>query len=75
MILLIVLALTGSLLFVLKVVLGVALGIVLGVVLIAALVGWRIRRALRGPGRRWQRARPSSRIEVLDPGEPPPRSP
>jgi len=72
LILLIVLAVTGSLLFVLKVLLGVALGIVLGVALIGALVGWRIRRALFGPRRR-RRVRGSSRVEVLDPRDLPPR--
>jgi len=55
-IMLIILALTGSLVFVLKVALGVAL--------VGALVGWRIRRALFGSRRR--RWRSSSRVEVLD---------
>jgi ABC-type nickel/cobalt efflux system permease component RcnA len=64
LILLVVLALTGSLVFVLKVALGVALGLLFGVALVAALVGWRIRRALFGARRR--RWRTSSRIEVLD---------
>jgi len=63
-ILLIILALTGSLVFVLKVALGVALGLLIGVALFAALIGWRIRRALFGPRRR--RWRTSSRVEVLD---------
>jgi len=68
-ILLIILALTGSLVFVLKVALGVALGLFIGVALVAALVGWRIRRALFGPRRR----RTSSRVEVLDRRDNPPR--
>ena len=63
-ILLIILALTGSLVFVLKVALGVALGLFIGVAVVAALIGWRIRRALFGPRRR--RWRTSSSVEVLD---------
>jgi membrane protein implicated in regulation of membrane protease activity len=74
LILLIVLAVTGSLMFVLKVALGVALGLVIGVALAAVLVGWRIRRALWGPRRRWQRRGASSRVEVLDSRDHPPRS-
>ena len=70
-ILLIILALTGSLVFVLKVALGVALGLFIGVAVVAALIGWRIRRALFGPRRR--RSRTSSRVEVLDRGDNPPR--
>ena len=64
LILLILLALTGALTFVLKVALGVALGLFLAVVLIAAVVGWRVRRALWGSRRGWRRVR-GSRIEVL----------
>jgi len=69
-ILVLILALTGSLVFVLKVALGVALGLLIGVALVGALVGWRIRRALFGTRRR--RWRPSSRIEVLDRRNDPP---
>jgi heme A synthase len=72
LILLIVLAVTGTLTFVLKVALGVALGLILGIALVGALVGWRIRRALFGP-RRQRRGRGSSRVEVLDPRDLPPR--
>jgi heme A synthase len=71
LILLIVLAVTGTLTFVLKVALGVALGLILGIALVGALVGWRIRRALFGSRRR--RVRGSSRVEVLDPRDLPPR--
>jgi hypothetical protein len=70
LILLVILALTGSLLFVLKVALGVALGLFLGVFLMVAVVGgmlaWRIRRAMYGPRSRG-RVRGSSRVDVLDP--------
>jgi hypothetical protein len=73
--LLVLLAVTGSLLFVLKVVLGVALGIVLGVALVAAFVAWRVRRILNGSKPKWRRVGgPSSRVEVLDPRELPPRN-
>ena len=65
LILLILLALTGALTFVLKVALGVALGLLFALMLIAAVVGWRVRRALWGPrGRRWRRVR-GSRVQVL----------
>jgi membrane protein implicated in regulation of membrane protease activity len=63
LILILLLALTGALTFVLKVALGVALGLFIAVVMIAALIGWRVRRALMGP-RRGRRSR--SRVEVLD---------
>ncbi len=67
LILLLILALTGSLVFVLKVALGVVLGVFIAMALIAALVGWRLRRALFGSRRdRSRRGRGSSRIEVLD---------
>jgi membrane protein implicated in regulation of membrane protease activity len=76
LILLIVLAVTGTLTFVLKVALGVALGLILAVALVGALVGWRLRRFLRGTQQRWRDAqgRSSSRIEVLDHRDEPPRS-
>ena len=68
--LLIALAVTGGLMFVLKVALGVALGLLIGVALVGALVAWRIRRVLWGPrGRRWRR---SSRVQVLDRRDIPP---
>jgi heme A synthase len=73
LILLIVLAVTGTLTFVLKVALGVALGVILGIALVGALVGWRIRRALFGPRGRRRQAPGSSRVEVLDPRDLPPR--
>jgi hypothetical protein len=67
---LVLLALTGSLFFVLKVALGVAVGVVLGVMLLivvgGALVAWRVRKALRGSGSQWRRVG-HSRIEVFDP--------
>jgi len=66
-VLLLILALTGSLVFVLKVALGVALGLFIGVALVAAMIGWRLRRALFGSRRdRWRRVGGSSRIEGLD---------
>lgn len=69
LIILLLLALTGTLWAVLKVAVGVAIGLFLGFVLIAGVVGWRIRRALRAREARWRRIRGagSSRIEVLDP--------
>ena len=47
LLLLIVLAFTGVLWFIVKVAVAVALGIFLGLVLLAAFVGWRVRRAFR----------------------------
>jgi hypothetical protein len=70
LIILILLAATGALTFVLKVAVGVALGLFLGVALIGGLVAWRIRRAVFGSGPRWRRVR-GSRVEVLDRREPP----
>lgn len=52
LLLLIVLAVTGVLWFVVKVAIGVALGIFLGLVAVAAVVTWRVRRALFGSRRR-----------------------
>ncbi len=65
---LLVLAITGALGFVLKVAAGVAFGIVLAGVLLASLAIWRIRRMVLGPrpSQRWRRI-PRSRVEVLDP--------
>lgn len=65
LIILILLAATGALTFVLKVAAGVALGLFLGVALVGGLVAWRIRRAISGSGPRWRRVR-GSRVEVLD---------
>ena len=72
LLLIIALAVTGSLIAVLKVAIGVALGLILGVVVIGALVGWRIRRALFGKRSQWRKVRGSSRVEVLDPRDLPP---
>jgi hypothetical protein len=68
-IILLLLALTGTLWAVLKVAVGVAIGVFLGFVLIGGLVGWRIRRAIRARETRWRQigGTGSSRIEVLDP--------
>ncbi|MBA3553011.1 MAG: hypothetical protein H0W27_09110 [Actinobacteria bacterium] len=66
---LLVLAITGTLWAVLKVAVGVAVGLFLGFVLIAGLIAWRVRKALRGPQERWRRVPGSSRIEVLRPGD------
>ncbi len=65
---LLILAITGALGFVLKVAVAVAIGIVLAAVLLISLVAWRIRRTLLGPRpvQRWRRI-PRSRVEVLDP--------
>ena len=63
---LLVLAITGILGFVLKVAVAVAIGVVLAVVLLASLAAWRIRRTLFGPSPRWRRI-PHSRGEVLEP--------
>jgi hypothetical protein len=69
LVLLIVLAFTGFLGFILKVALGVALGLILGIAVAGWLVAWRIRRALFGSHPRWRRLRgSSSNIEVLDRG-------
>ncbi len=70
---LLVLAITGALGFVLKVAVAVAVGVVLAVVLLVSLAVWRIRRTVLGPppAQRWRRI-PRSRVEVLDP---PPRHP
>lgn len=61
LVLLIILAFTGVLWLVVKIALGVALGIFLGLMLVAAIVGWRVRRAFRrmtdGPGGRRSRSR------------------
>jgi heme A synthase len=73
LILLVVLAVTGTLTFVLKVALGVALGVILGIALVGALVGWRVRRTLFGPRGRSRQSPGSSRVEVLDPRDLPPR--
>jgi hypothetical protein len=75
LILLILLAVTGTLTFVLKIALGVALGVILSVALIGALVGWRLRRLVRGTQQRWREAqgRGSSHVEVLDRRDDPPR--
>jgi heme A synthase len=70
LIILILLAATGALTFVLKVAAGVALGLFLGVALVGGLVAWRIRRAISGSGPRWRRI-PGSSVEVLDRREPP----
>ena len=66
---LLILAITGALGFVLKVAVGVAVGIVLASVLLLSLAVWRIRRTFLGPrptAQRWRRI-PRSRVEVLDP--------
>ena len=65
---LLILAITGALGFVLKVAVGVAVGIVLAAVLLISLVAWRIRRTFLGPRpiQRWRRI-PRSRVEVLEP--------
>ncbi len=65
---LLILAITGALGFVMKVAVGVAVGIVLAAVLLVTLVAWRIRRTVLGPRptQRWRRV-PRSRVEVLEP--------
>ncbi|MDP8955681.1 MAG: hypothetical protein M3N24_01785 [Actinomycetota bacterium] len=65
---LLILAITGALGFVLKVAVGVAVGVVLATVLLVSLAVWRIRRMILGPppGQRWRRI-PRSRVEVLEP--------
>jgi membrane protein implicated in regulation of membrane protease activity len=50
MLLLLVLIVTGALWLVVKIALGIALGLFLAFVAIAALVWWRVRRAMN---RRW----------------------
>lgn len=71
-VILLILAITGALGFVLKVAVGVAVGLVLAGVLLVSLVAWRIRRTFLGPRptQRWRRI-PRSRVEVLDPPSPP----
>ena len=63
---LLVLAITGILGFVLKLAVAIAVGVVLAVVLLASLAAWRIRRTLFGPSTRWRKI-PGSRVEVLEP--------
>lgn len=65
---LLILAITGALGFVVKVAVGVAVGIVLATALLVSLAVWRIRRTFLGPRptQRWRRI-PRSRVEVLDP--------
>jgi membrane protein implicated in regulation of membrane protease activity len=61
LVLLIILAFTGVLWFIVKVAVGVALGIFLALMVVAAIVGWRVRRAFRrmadGQGGRRSRSR------------------
>jgi membrane protein implicated in regulation of membrane protease activity len=66
LVIVVLLAAVGVLGFVVKIALGVALGLFLGVTLVAAIITWRVRRALFGSRSRWRRVRGSSRIEVLD---------
>jgi ABC-type nickel/cobalt efflux system permease component RcnA len=66
LLILVFLAVTGTLAFVLKVALGVALGLILAVAIAGFLVAWRVRRMVFGPRSRWRRVGRSSRIEVLD---------
>ena len=72
LVILLILAFTGSLLFVVKLAVGVAVGIFLAILLLitigGALIAWRIRRAFRGQRSNWRRVR-GSRIEVLDPDD------
>jgi ABC-type nickel/cobalt efflux system permease component RcnA len=71
---LLLLALTGTLWFVVKVAVGVAIGLILATVALSALLVWRVRRALGWDRnrQRWRRV-PRSRVEVLHPprDEPP----
>ena len=66
--LLVLLAAVGILGFIVKVAVGVALGIFLAIFLVMAIVGWRVRRFLRGP-RPPRRRRGSSRVEIIEPGD------
>ncbi len=68
---LLILAITGALGFILKVAVAVAVGIVLAAVLLVSLAAWRIRRSILGPTGRWRRI-PRSRVEVLEPRHHPP---
>ncbi len=66
-VLLLLLALTGTLAFVLKVALGVFIGLVLAIAVASWLLIWRVRRAVYGREPRWRRVRgSSSNIEILD---------
>lgn len=65
-IIVLLLALTGTLWTVVKISIAVAMGITLAVVLLAGLIGWRVRKALRSHEGGWRRVPGSSRIEVLD---------
>jgi hypothetical protein len=71
LLILILLAVTGTLAFVLKVALGVALGVILAVAIAGFMVAWRVRRMVFGPRSRWRRVGRSSHIEVLDTRRPP----
>ena len=66
--LLVLAAALGVLGIIVKVALGVALGIFLGFALVAAVLTWRVRRAIWGPRNRWRRVRgrTGSRIDILD---------
>ena len=66
--LLVLAAIAGVLGLIVKVALGVALGVFLGFALVAAVVTWRVRRAIWGPRNRWRRVRgrTGSRIDILD---------
>src|SRR5206468_10798166 len=69
---LVLLAVSGILGFVVKVALGVAIGLILAVAIGGWLVSWRIRRLLKGPRSRWRPARgSSSTIACLDRGRRP----
>jgi len=65
LLLLIVLAFTGVLWFIVKVAVGVALGIFLGLVLVAAFAGWRIRRAFRRASGGQEVRRGRSRVTII----------
>jgi membrane protein implicated in regulation of membrane protease activity len=65
LLLLIVLAATGAFWLVLKVAIGVALGLILAIVAVSAVVWWRVRKALFGPGPRRRGRGSSSRVTVI----------
>jgi membrane protein implicated in regulation of membrane protease activity len=68
LVLILLLAAMGVLGFVVKVAFAVALGVVIGFVVLAAVLWWRVRRALFGPRYRWRRVKGAggSTVEVLD---------
>jgi len=65
LLLLLLLVVTGTLWLVVKIALGVALGIFIGFLAIAAIVWWRVRRAMKKARSDGRPPGPSSEVTVL----------